>query len=356
MRDPFSWSFHIGSLFGVAIRVHAFMPLMMIGMVGYLSRGELTPEGTWQDALLLQVWLFLIVLAHEFGHCFAARAVDGEATDILMWPLGGLAFCRPPHTPRANFITTAGGPMVNVLLIPVLALAIYCVDQTIRPPFNPFWYPLRVHASGAFAVTQWDGDTAYVSSLATICLVQAFYVNWILLLFNTVLIGLPFDGGRLLQAVVWHRSNHQHGTYVAAMMGFLIMVIFVLLAVVYNQVLLLMLAWYTYSSCKQALIDLETASEDSVFGYDFSQGYTSLEKDEDGQPRPAKPKQQNFVQRWLQKRAARKLHLEQQRIQADEQRMDQLLEKIQQSGKNSLTDEEKRFLMRVSDRYRNKPS
>jgi stage IV sporulation protein FB len=356
MRDPYSWSFSLGSLLGVSIRVHAFMPLMMIGLVGNMCRGETTPVNTWQDAVLIQVWLFLIVLAHEFGHCFAARAVDGEANEILMWPLGGLASCNVPHTPRANFLCTLGGPAVNVVLVPILILALYCVDPTIRPQFNPFWYPLRIDAAGTFLMTSWEGESILVSSFAAICLAQIFWLNWMLLLFNTVLIGLPFDGGRMLQALIWSRSNYRHGTYCAAMMGFLVMAIFLIVAVVYNQVLLLMLAWYTYASCKQALIDLESSSEDSLFGYDFSQGYTSLEKDEDGQPRAAKQKQQNFVQRWLQKRAARKHQLEKERILAEEVRMDQLLEKIQESGKDSLTDEEKRFLKRVSERYKNKPS
>ena len=35
--------------------------------------------------------------------------------------------------------------------------------------------------------------------------------------------------------------------------------------------------------------------------------------------------------------------------------MDLLLEKIQKFGKQSLTDEEQRFLKRVADRYKNKP-
>ena len=34
--------------------------------------------------------------------------------------------------------------------------------------------------------------------------------------------------------------------------------------------------------------------------------------------------------------------------------MDQLLEKIARSGKQSLTDDERRFMERVSARYRNK--
>ena len=60
--------------------------------------------------------LFLSILLHEFGHCFAARSVDGDATEMLLWPLGGLAYCDVPHTPRANLITALGGPAVNLAL------------------------------------------------------------------------------------------------------------------------------------------------------------------------------------------------------------------------------------------------
>ncbi len=41
--------------------------------------------------------LFAIVLMHEFGHCFAARWVGGEAEDILMSPLGGPRRSRARH-------------------------------------------------------------------------------------------------------------------------------------------------------------------------------------------------------------------------------------------------------------------
>ena len=35
--------------------------------------------------------LFLAVLLHELGHCFGARSVEGDAQEILLWPLRGLA-------------------------------------------------------------------------------------------------------------------------------------------------------------------------------------------------------------------------------------------------------------------------
>ncbi|MCH7765652.1 MAG: M50 family metallopeptidase [Acidobacteria bacterium] len=54
--------------------------------------------------------LFVVVLVHEFGHCFGARYTGGEADEILIWPLGGLAYASPPHNAKAHMITTVAGP------------------------------------------------------------------------------------------------------------------------------------------------------------------------------------------------------------------------------------------------------
>ena len=124
-------------------------------------------------------------------------------------------------------------------------------------------------------------------------------------------------------------------------------------AIVKQETLFLLLALFIYVTCRQQLIVLETGGEESLFGYDFSQGYTSLERDEP--PRAAPPRRRlNWYQRWSQRRAARKLQREQDQQEADERRMDELLEKIAREGKQALTDEEQRFLKRVSDRYRNR--
>jgi hypothetical protein len=90
--------------------------------------------------------------------------------------------------------------------------------------------------------------------------------------------------------------------------------------------------------------------DDGPFGYDFSAGYTSLEKDDEP---PPKPKKLGWFTRWRQARKARKLQREAEERAQEEARMDQLLEKIAKTGKDSLTEEEKRFLERVSARKRN---
>src|SRR5882724_7785177 len=114
MRDPFAWSVPLGRLFGVTIRVHWLFPIVALGLILRAAFQKDVLPDTWKDVSIILVLMFLSVLLHEFGHCFGARLVDGDANEILIWPLGGLAYVEVPHTPRANFITTLMGPLVNV--------------------------------------------------------------------------------------------------------------------------------------------------------------------------------------------------------------------------------------------------
>ena len=123
-------------------------------------------------------------------------------------------------------------------------------------------------------------------------------------------------------------------------------------AIVANEVLALFLCLFVYANCKQQLIVLETGGEDAPFGYDFSQGYMSLEGAQGAPTAPPRRRRPNWFQRWLQRRAARKAQREQEAREAEERRMDELLEKVQREGIQSLSDEERRFLTRVSARYR----
>ena len=61
-----------------------------------------------------------------------------------------------------------------------------------------------------------------------------------------------------------------------------------------------------------------------------------------------------FWQRWKKARLERKIQREEEQRVAEERRLDELLDKVQREGMAALTDEERRFLKRVSDRYRNR--
>src|SRR5712671_4787235 len=66
--------------------------------------------------------LFLIVTLHEFGHSLACRQVGGQADQIVLWPLGGVAYVNPPQRPGAFLWSIAAGPLVNVALVPILKI------------------------------------------------------------------------------------------------------------------------------------------------------------------------------------------------------------------------------------------
>jgi stage IV sporulation protein FB len=391
MRDPMTWSFPLGRMFGIAVRVHVLLPLVMLGLI----LRALTHEGSTVslgEAGLMMVLLFVAVLLHEFGHCFAARSVDGDASEVLLWPLGGLAYCDLPHTPRAHLITALGGPAVNLVLCVVAAgaLAFAQLAPPLNPlaaPFQPELYSWQYHSALRLEkappkATQPSGDekgkdkkadagpaaadrvgaaqvtSSQVTAPPTPSLVpwqvvaaQLFWVNWFLLLINTLLPGFPLDGGRVLQAILWARSDYRQATSAACYAGFVVMLVIGVFAIVANEVMAFALCLFVYMNCRQQLILLETGGEDAPFGYDFSQGYTSLEGTQPPATTPRR-KRPNWFQRWRQQRAARRAQREQESREAEERRMDELLAKVQQDGIQSLTDEERRFLTRVSARYR----
>jgi Zn-dependent protease len=133
---------------------------------------------------------FALVLLHEFGHVLACRQVGGTADRVVLWPLGGLAFVAPPPRPGANLWTTAAGPLVNVVLVPLLvALLVFT-----RP-----------------------ADGAPASDLGHLGMALAVF-NVIMLVFNLLPI-YPMDGGRILQALLWWPLGRAASLAVAAGIG-----------------------------------------------------------------------------------------------------------------------------------------
>src|SRR5262245_9571104 len=370
MHDPFAWSFPLGRLFGITVRVHWLFPFVAIGWILHTAlwkppgvKDYKPPDGIWIDACIVMLILFFSVLLHEIGHCIAARMGGGGGNEVLLWPLGGLANVEVPHRPQAHLVTAAAGPAMNLLLFGLFTLALlFAGKESIQPPWNPLpgGFPARgdVVQNGKVTgvevvLTGWDGKEKTFSPYeAPVWLARAAWVNWFLGLLNLVLVGFPLDGGRILQASLWPSMGYRQATLTAVFFGFGVVFIVGLYAIIFYEVLALALALFIFAACQRQWILVEHGGEEGVFGYDFSQGYTSLERDQ-VQAAPPKPKV-SWWRRWLQKRAARKQQREQERREAEERRMDALLDKVHREGRQALTDEEERFMKRVSDRYRRK--
>jgi Zn-dependent protease len=357
MQDPFAWSFPVGRLFGITVRIHWLFPFVALGLVLHVALGKQDaayyPAGAWIDMSILLGILFVSVLLHEFGHCFGARSVNGDAQEVLLWPLGGLANVDVPNRPRAHFLMAAAGPAVNVGIAVVCAVLLI-VFLHYQPSWNPLPGPyLFRDGKGEVVLNVWGGGERALSPYApAVWLMRAFWLNYFMALFNVLLPAYPLDGGRMCQATLWPYLGYRQATLFVVFTGFAVVFLIGLYAIIQTSVMSLCLAIFIYTACQRQWVILETGGEDGVFGYDFSQGYTSLERD---QIQAAPPTRKvSWWRRWLQKRAAKKMQRQQEEREAEERRLDELLDKLHREGRGALTDEEQRFMKRVSDRYRNR--
>lgn len=209
--DFLNASFRVGRLFGINIRVHI---LFLIWIAFRLMQSE----GDWSRSAMFLGMLFGIVLIHEFGHCFGARSVGGDAENILMWPLGGLAYAHAPMTPWAQFVTVAAGPAVNVAfcLLSGVALVLLCgtIDIFSLSPFNSIDYSRL-----ALAPRLWDISGGEVHPQWWVLPLCTFYsVNYFLLAFNLLPI-YPMDGGQLFQCLLWPFMGLQRAMTIACQVG-----------------------------------------------------------------------------------------------------------------------------------------
>jgi stage IV sporulation protein FB len=355
MTNPFTWAVPLGRVFGITLRIHLlFIAFALVPFLRVAFEKKPLPAGIQSDMAILVGILFVSVLLHEFGHCLGARLVDGDAHEILIWPLGGLATVDVPHTPRAHAIAAGFGPLVNLGICLIAGFFfLWLTGFAGPPPFNPFWVPWRVSGEPVvFAeLFTWRGEPVPQHQLAAaVLLARVFWLNWVLFLVNVLLIGLPLDGGRLFQCAFWPWTGFRQATLYTIYMGFVTAIGVGMAGVIVNEVLPLILAGLIYFTSQRQWIILETGGEDALFGYDFSQGFTGLEEE----PAAARRKQPNILQRWRQRRALRKRQREQEQRATEERRMDELLEKVQREGLAALTDEERRFLKRVSERYKHR--
>ncbi len=145
---------------------------------------------TWN--VLEYLALFLIVTLHEFGHSLACRQVGGEANQIVLWPLGGVAYVNPPQRPGATLWSIAAGPLVNVALFPVL------------------WGIVLLGRSVGWAHAMPD-----LYRLARAVL----WIDVGLLAFNILPI-YPLDGGQILRSLLWFVLGRARSLMVATILGF----------------------------------------------------------------------------------------------------------------------------------------
>lgn len=332
----YNWGLRIGSLFGITIRLHFLLLLFWIYSLHDLTKHFGPREGMIAWAIFTGLMLAIILL-HELGHCFAARRTGGDADEVLLWPLGGLATTRYLQTWRNTLVVVAGGPLVNVG-IAVIAVPAFLLLDSARPQlvYNFHYYACRE------VLLKW---------------------NLVMLVFNLIPL-FPLDGGQLFRAGMWAWFEKKGGigdgpfyhasriTIPVSMTMGGIGIAFCLAklndpAWNYSFLGIFIFLWAmvnTWQLRKQLQhMPSFSAAGDNVFGYDFSEGYTSLAKGPAGHDTSASTGKPGRLERRREEKSRRAR-------QDDERRMDELFKKINDRGLDSLSRSERLFLEDMSKR------
>ncbi|HEX8767602.1 MAG TPA: site-2 protease family protein, partial [Jatrophihabitans sp.] len=139
------------------------------------------------------------VLLHEVGHTVVSKVVGLPVRRIVVFLLGGVSEIEgEARRPRDEFAIAAAGPLVSLGL-----------------------------AGGCWAVSRLPAE----ESATGVLLLLLAWSNLVIAVFN-VLPGLPLDGGRLMQALIWMTGTSRltsiriaawSGRGVAALLGLAIL-------------------------------------------------------------------------------------------------------------------------------------
>ncbi len=171
---------------GIDVMIH--WSWIIAAVVEMQFRRQVFKSPLWNAAEFLCI--FGIVLLHEIGHVTSCRQVGGTADRIILWPLGGIAILNPPPRPWPVFWSVAGGPLVNLALVPATVLLwVFCSYQG--------WFQSP------------DLET-FVPLL--------FVINLFLLVFNLLPL-YPNDGGQILYTVLWALFGRGPGLMMTSLVG-----------------------------------------------------------------------------------------------------------------------------------------
>ena len=181
-------AFKIFTLAGIGVYIHWSW---FLAFIYFTSRPHQYSNYGWSALEVLA--LFLIVLTHEFGHQLACRQVGGRTHDIVLWPLGGVAYVSPPQRPGPQLWSIAAGPLVNVALIPVLA-------ALRSASWHLGWYDIH---QDAYELIR-----------------NVWFINLVLLIFNLMPV-YPLDGGQIVRSLLWFVFGRANSLLAASVIGFI---------------------------------------------------------------------------------------------------------------------------------------
>jgi Zn-dependent protease len=203
---PRTGRIQLGRIFGIRIGVNPSWFIVLFFFIFWLSGSFRDILGSDTQGYAVAVGSTLLFFAslvlHELGHALVARRLGIQIDGIDLWILGGLAKMRgAPRTPGEEFLISAAGPFVTLLVI-AACVGIGVASSSIHHFVDVAALTSGVHATPALLLLSW---------LASI--------NALLFVFNLVPAD-PLDGGQIAHALAWRLTGDRNRALrVAAQVG-----------------------------------------------------------------------------------------------------------------------------------------
>jgi Zn-dependent protease len=343
MRDASSWTLSLGRWFGVPVHLHASCLVCAMTIMYIASRASPEQEMAGYGLLTIAIWLASLLI-HQVGHLTAAARLGGICERVVISPLGDLAPISVPQDARRELMACIWGPLTNAIVLLIITPALLLSGFDLRDLLLSPLAPQNLIAGG----------------IGLVALKLTFWCNWLLILAN-LLPALPMDAGRAVCAGLRPTMGEKDAVVMVARIGGLVCILGLgIWGVLDARTGLLVPAWFPLSLVSLFLFfiarhELMRMSDDErdgdLLGYDFSQGYTSLERPGDGVRREPGP-----LRRWLKQRREQKQRRIRQIEEEEERRVDEVLARVKDVGLDALSSEERALLQRVSARYRDRLS
>jgi Zn-dependent protease/CBS domain-containing protein len=212
-----AWTLSLGTVAGIPLRLHFTFFLLII----WLALGS--GQTDHYRGLLYVLGLFTCVMLHELGHSLVAQRYGIQVSEIVMYPIGGVARMEKMPAPKEEFWVALAGPAVNFLITAII-LASLKVSGNLVPLKN------LLLENGNW----WEKLAIANVALALFNLIPAF----------------PMDGGRVLRSLLAMRMNEVRATEIAASIGQFLAIGIGLLGLFYNP-FLLFIAFFVFLGAGQ---------------------------------------------------------------------------------------------------------
>ena len=249
------WSFQIGRLFGIPLRVHVTFFLLLAFVAWGDSHGLRDPRAGLIGAAYIAA-LFACVVLHELGHSLVARRYGVNVSHILLLPIGGVAMMeRIPDNPKQEFNIAVAGPLVSI------GIGVLC-GAGLAIAHQPLVVPSADLLTGGH----------FLLRLATI--------NIFLALFNLIP-AFPMDGGRILRSLMAQHMDYAKATRFAAGLGQTMAFFFGILGIFTNPWLLL-IAVFIYLGAGQEgqQVQVRSLLRNVPVGYAMAKQFAVMQPDE----------------------------------------------------------------------------